>query len=85
MSKKEVADWAYEQFDKYGVRKPETYTPAELKYLCPDIPTDFIDEHVKTRDKLREDSAQHWGYTLAGGWPRWCPEQMGLSNEHDKI
>jgi len=49
MIKKEVADWAYEQFTKHGVRKPETYTPAELKYICPDIPTDFIDEHVKTR------------------------------------
>lgn len=76
MSKKEVADWAYEQFTKHGVRKPETYTAKELKYICPDIPTDFIDEHVKTR----EDS-----------WPRWCPDwsytadrQTGLSNEYDK-
>ena len=52
-TKKEFADWAYEQFDKYGVRKPETYTAEELKYLSPDIPTDFIDEHVKARDKWK--------------------------------
>ena len=52
-TKKEFADWAYEQFDKYGVRKPETYTAEELKYLNPVVPTDFIDEHVKARDKWK--------------------------------
>ena len=52
-TKQEFTDWAYEQFDKYGVREPETYTAEELKYLSPDIPTDFIDEHVKARDKWK--------------------------------
>ena len=44
-SKEKFEDWAYEQFDKYNVRKPESYTAKELKYLCPDIPEDFIDRH----------------------------------------
>ena len=52
-SKKEITDWAYEQFDTYGVRKPETYTAEELKYLNPAVSTDFIDEHVKARDKWK--------------------------------
>ena len=43
-SKKEITDWAYEQFDIYGVRKPETYTSEELKYLTPHVPSDIIDE-----------------------------------------
>ena len=41
-SKKEITDWAYEQFDIYGVRKPETYTEQELIDLNPAIPVDFI-------------------------------------------
>ena len=52
-SKKEITDWAYEQFDIYGVRKPETYTAEELKHLTPDIPSDFIDEHVRKRNGRR--------------------------------
>ena len=52
-SKKEIADWAYEQFDIYGVRKPETYIAEELKYLTPDVPSDFIDEHVWKRNGRR--------------------------------
>ena len=52
-SKKEITDWAYEQFDIYGVRKPETYTAEELKYLTPDVPPDFIDEHVRKRNGRR--------------------------------
>ena len=52
-TKQEFTDWAYEQFDKYGVREPETYTAEELKYLNPAVSTDFIDEHVKARDKWK--------------------------------
>ena len=52
-SKKEITDWAYEQFDIYGVRKPEIYTAEELKYLTPDVPSDFIDEHVRKRNGRR--------------------------------
>lgn len=49
-SKKEFEDWTYEQFDKYGVRKPETYTEDELIYLNPTVPVSFIKEHVRKRD-----------------------------------
>jgi hypothetical protein len=48
-------------------------------------------EDNKDKDKLREDSARHWGYTLVSGWPTWCPDwdypanrQTRLSNEYDK-
>lgn len=46
---KPVTDWAYEQFDKHGIRRPESYTAEELKYLNPEVPPDFIDEHVRKR------------------------------------
>ena len=46
----ELADWALDQFDKFGVRRPETYSAEELKYLNPSVPADFIDQHVKARD-----------------------------------
>ena len=47
--KKEFADWAYEQFNKYNVRKPETYTEQELIDLNPSVPAWFIKQHVKQR------------------------------------
>ena len=49
-NKKEFGDWAYEQFDKFNVRKPETYTEQELINLNPSVPTWFIKQHVKKRD-----------------------------------
>ena len=45
-SKKELAEWALNQFAKYGVKQPDTYTAEELKYLNPGVPVDFIDRHV---------------------------------------
>jgi hypothetical protein len=50
-NKKEMTDWAYEQFDKFGVRKPESYTEQELINLNPSVPVDFIKQHVKNRNK----------------------------------
>ena len=32
-NKKEMTEWAYYQFKKYGIRMPETYTADELKQL----------------------------------------------------
>jgi hypothetical protein len=49
-NRKEYADWAYTQFDKYNVRKPETYTEQELIDLNPGVPVSFIRQHVKDRD-----------------------------------
>lgn len=51
-NKKELTNWAYEQFDKYNIPKPETYSADELKYLNPGIPEQFIDEHVAKRGKV---------------------------------
>ena len=45
-SRSELTEWAYDQFDKFNIRKPEEYTADELKYLNPEIPKDFIDNHV---------------------------------------
>lgn len=49
-NKKDFEDWAYDQFDKFNVRKPETYTEQELINLNPSVPTWFIKQHVKKRD-----------------------------------
>lgn len=50
-NKQELTDWTYEQFDKYNVRKPETYTEQELVDLNPSVPGWFIKQHVRSRDK----------------------------------
>jgi hypothetical protein len=50
-SKKDMSDWAYEQFNKYNVRRPESYTEQELIDLNPTVPVEFIKEHVRKRDK----------------------------------
>ena len=52
-SKAEITEWAYDQFDKFDIQKPEEYTADELKYLNPEIPKDFIDSHVAKRRKLK--------------------------------
>lgn len=46
----EFEAWAYEQFDKYGIRQPNTYSQEELIELNPGVPVDFIRNHVKKRD-----------------------------------
>ena len=50
-NKKEITEWALDQFTKYGVKQPDTYTADELKYLNPGVPTDFIDRHVAKRKR----------------------------------
>ena len=49
-NKKDLTVWAYEQFDKYNVRKPEAYSEQELIDLNPGVPVNFIKQHVKNRD-----------------------------------
>jgi aspartyl-tRNA synthetase len=51
-NKKEFEQWAYDQFDRYGIRQPDTYTEQELIDLNPAVPTDFIKQHVKNRNKV---------------------------------
>ena len=40
-NKDEVADWALDQLNKYGIRHPDTYTADEIADAC----------HVTQRDK----------------------------------
>jgi hypothetical protein len=49
-NRKELTNWAYEQFDKYNVRKPETYSEQELIDLNPAVPVEFIRSHVAKRN-----------------------------------
>lgn len=49
-TKQDFTDWAYKQFDKYNVRKPESYSEQELIDLNPSVPVYFIKQHVKKRD-----------------------------------
>jgi hypothetical protein len=50
-TKEEFTEWAYDKFDKYNIRRPESYTEQELVDLNPTVPVDFIKEHVRKRDK----------------------------------
>ena len=49
-NKKELTNWAYTQFDKYNVQRPEAYTEQELIDSNPGVPVSFIKQHVKSRD-----------------------------------
>jgi hypothetical protein len=50
-NKDEVADWALDQLNKYGIRHPDTYTADEIADACPEIPRQVINRHVTQRDK----------------------------------
>jgi hypothetical protein len=53
-NKKDFEEWAQDQFKKYGIQQPETYTTQELKDHNPGIPNSFIDKHTTNRDKVVE-------------------------------
>jgi hypothetical protein len=50
-TKDDLTDWALDKFDKHGIKRPEEYSENELIYLNPEIPVDFIKEHVKNRKR----------------------------------
>jgi len=50
-TKEDLTEWAYDQFNKYSVRRPESYTEQELIDLNPTVPVEFIKEHVRKRDR----------------------------------
>lgn len=54
-AKIKLADYWMEQFKKYGVPSPYSYTEKELIDLNPTVPVDFIRNHVKKRDKKFKD------------------------------
>lgn len=51
----EFEEWAYDQFFRYGIRQPDTYSEQELTDLNPSVPVDFITQHVKARDAATMD------------------------------
>jgi hypothetical protein len=53
-NRQEFEEWAYDQFVRYGIRQPDTYTEQELIDLNPAVPVDFIKKHVKDRDMVTE-------------------------------
>jgi hypothetical protein len=50
VNKKQYTEWAYSQMKKYGIPMPKTYSAEEIKKYCPDIPSKFINNHVRERD-----------------------------------
>lgn len=55
-NRQEFEQWAHEQFKKYGIRQPDTYSADELKNLNPSVPEWFIDKHVAERDNVKRFS-----------------------------
>ena len=51
-NKQEFEQWAYNQFARYGIRQPDTYTEQELIDLNPAVPVEFIKQHVQNRNKV---------------------------------
>lgn len=52
-NKKDFTKWAHDQFHKYGIRQPDTYTEQELIDLNPAVHVGFIKQHVKDRGKTK--------------------------------
>lgn len=50
-NKEDLTNWAYDQFNKFGVRIPESYSEQELIDLNPQVPVYFIKSHMKN-DKV---------------------------------
>jgi len=56
-NKDELTTWAIEQFNKYGIRQPETLTEQEIKDACPEVPSWFTKKpNIKVLD---EDDGYH--------------------------
>mgnify|MGYP001160117399 FL=1 len=56
-TKEDLTHWALDQFNKYGIRQPETYTEQEIKDACPEVPSWFINKpNIKVLD---EDDGYH--------------------------
>lgn len=53
-NRKEFEEWTFDQFNRYGIRQPDTYSEQELIDLNPSVPVDFIRQHVKKRDKMSQ-------------------------------
>ena len=51
-NRKDFEDWAFDQFNRYGIKHPDTYPEQELIDLNPAVPVEFIKQHVKKRDKV---------------------------------
>lgn len=49
-NRQQFEEWAFDQFKRYGIRQPDTYTEQELIEFNPSVPVDFIKEHIKARD-----------------------------------
>ena len=49
-TKEDLTKWAYDQFDRYDVRRPESYKEQEFIYLNPTVPVEFIKKHVRESD-----------------------------------
>ena len=54
--KEDLTVWAIEQFNKYGIRQPETLTEQEIKDACPEVPEFIANPHIKVLD---EDDGYH--------------------------
>jgi len=53
-NRQEFEEWAYDQFHRYGIRQPDTYSEDELMDLNPSVPVDFIKDHIRNRDMVTE-------------------------------
>jgi hypothetical protein len=49
-TKEDAADWALDQFNKYGIRHPDSFTEEEIADACPEVPRAVIKRHVQKRD-----------------------------------
>lgn len=49
-SKQDLAEWAIDQFNKYGIKQPEIFTEQEINDACPAVPSWAVKQHVEERD-----------------------------------
>ena len=54
MTRQEYTEWALDQLNRYGIRHPNSYTEEELKKYNPQVPSNFIKEHVNKKVSYNE-------------------------------
>ena len=58
MTRQEYTEWALDQLNRYGIRHPNSYTEEELKKYNPQVPSNFIKEHVNKKVSYNERQHQ---------------------------
>ena len=50
-NKDQATEWALDQLKKYGIRQPIEYSIDELTAMNPEVPIQFLQDHVNKKEE----------------------------------